>query len=73
MAALAATKVVDGLSGKAFGGKTGAGDDDLAVFIEISGVGGLETRHTGGSILLNLRGNGFSLPERAYGVGIGAV
>jgi hypothetical protein len=43
--AVATTKVVDGLAGKALGGKAGAGDDDLAVFIAISGICGLMARH----------------------------
>ena len=45
MAAVATTKVVDGLAGKALGGKSGPGDDDLAVFVAISGVGGFVSGH----------------------------
>ena len=45
--AVGATQVVDGLAGKGFRGEAGAGDYDLAVFIAISGVGGLVTGHTG--------------------------
>ena len=45
MAAVAATKVVDGLAGEAFRGKSRAGDDGLAVFVLVSGVGGLESGH----------------------------
>jgi len=45
VAAIAATKVVDRLAGKGFRRETCPGDDSLAVFILISGVGGLETRH----------------------------
>ena len=45
MPAVATTKVVDGLAGKAFGGKAGPGDDDLAVFIAVSGICGLMTWH----------------------------
>jgi hypothetical protein len=43
--AMATTKVVDGLTGKALGGKAGAGDNDLAVFIAESGVCGLMAGH----------------------------
>ena len=43
--AVGAAQVVDGLAGKGFRGEAGAGDYDLAVFIAISGVGGLETGH----------------------------
>lgn len=46
VAAMAATKVVDGLAGEVFRGKSGAGDDDLAVFVLVSGVGGLESGHS---------------------------
>jgi hypothetical protein len=45
MAAMAAAKVVDRLSGERFRGESGAGDDDLAVFVLVSGVGGLESGH----------------------------
>ena len=45
MVAMAATKVVDRLSGEGFRGKSRPGDDNLAVFVLISGVGGLKTRH----------------------------
>jgi hypothetical protein len=45
VAAVAAAEVIDGLAGEALGGKSSAGDDDLAVFIAVSGVGGLVTRH----------------------------
>lgn len=46
MAAMAAAKVVDRLSGEGFRGKSGAGDDDLAVFVLVTGVGGLESGHS---------------------------
>ena len=36
--AVGATKMVDGLAGEGFGGKSGAGDDDLAVFVLVSRV-----------------------------------
>ena len=45
VSAVAAAKVIDGLAGKALGGKSGPGDDDLAVFIKVSGVCGLVSRH----------------------------
>jgi hypothetical protein len=45
VAAVGAAEVVDGLSGEGFGGESGTGDDDLAVFIAKSGVGGLESGH----------------------------
>ena len=45
MAAMTAAEVVDGLSGKRFGRETGAGDDDLAVFVLVTGVGGLKSGH----------------------------
>jgi hypothetical protein len=43
--AMATTKVVDGLARKALGRKAGAGDDDLAVFIAVSGICGFMARH----------------------------
>jgi hypothetical protein len=43
--AMAAAHVVDRLAGKRFGRKSGPGDDDLAVFVLVSGVCGLKTRH----------------------------
>jgi predicted butyrate kinase (DUF1464 family) len=43
--AVGATKMVDGLAGEGFGGKSGAGDDDLAVFVLETGSGGLEFGH----------------------------
>jgi hypothetical protein len=45
MAAMAATKVIDRLPGKGFRRKSGAGDDDLAVFVLVSGIGSLESGH----------------------------
>jgi hypothetical protein len=45
VAAMAAAKVVDRLSGDRFRRKSGPGDDDLAVFILVTGFGGLESRH----------------------------
>jgi hypothetical protein len=45
MAAVSTTKVVDGLSGEGFGGKSGPGDDNLAVFVLVSGVGSLKSGH----------------------------
>ena len=47
VSAMTATKVVDGLTGKALGGKSGPRDHDLAMFIAVSGVCGSETRHFG--------------------------
>ncbi len=43
--AMGAAKMIDRLSGEGFGREAGPGDDDLAVFICVSGVGGLETGH----------------------------
>ena len=43
--AVAATEMVDGLAGEGVGGKSGAGDDDLAVFVLETGSGGLEFGH----------------------------
>ena len=45
MAAVSTAKVVDGLSGEGFGGKSGPGDDNLAVFVLVSGIGGLKSGH----------------------------
>jgi hypothetical protein len=45
VAAMTASHVINRLSGEGFRGKTGPGDDDLAVFILISGVCGLKTSH----------------------------
>jgi len=46
VAAMAAAKMIDRLPGKGFGRKSGAGDDDLAVFVLVSGVGSLESGHS---------------------------
>ena len=43
--AMAATQVVNRLAGEGFGGKTSPGNDDLAVFVLVSGVCSLKTRH----------------------------
>lgn len=43
--AVAATEMVDGLAGKGFGGKSGAGYNDLAMFVLKSGGCGLESGH----------------------------
>jgi hypothetical protein len=45
VAAMAAAEVIDRLSGEGFRGETGPGDDDLAVFVLISGVCGLKSGH----------------------------
>ena len=45
VAAMTAAHVVNRLSRGGFRGKTGPGDDDLAVFVLISGVCGLKTGH----------------------------
>lgn len=45
VAAMAAAEMVDRLSGEGFRREAGPGDDDLAVFVLVSGTGGLETRH----------------------------
>lgn len=45
VAAMAAAEVIDRLSGEGFRGETGPGYDDLAVFVLISGVCGLESGH----------------------------
>ena len=45
VAAMGATHVVNRLSGKGFRGKTGPGNDNLTVFVLISGVCGLKTSH----------------------------
>jgi hypothetical protein len=45
VAALTTTKVVDGLAGEALGGKSGPGDDDLAVFVGVARVCGLMSSH----------------------------
>jgi hypothetical protein len=45
VAAMSAAEVVNRLSGEGFRGKSGPGDDRLAVFISVSGIGGLETGH----------------------------
>jgi hypothetical protein len=43
--AVAATEMVDGLAREGFGGKSGAGDDDLSVFVLVSGGCGLVSSH----------------------------
>jgi hypothetical protein len=45
MAAMAAAEVINRLSGEGFRGETRPGDDNLAVFVLISGLGGLESGH----------------------------
>ena len=45
MSARAAAKVINRLPGKRLRGKSRPGDDNLAVFVLISGVGGLESGH----------------------------
>ena len=45
VAAMTTAKVIDGLPGEGLGGKSGPGDDDLAVFVLESGVGGLKSWH----------------------------
>jgi hypothetical protein len=45
VAAMAAAKVVDRLSGEGFRGESGARDDDLAVFVLVTGVGSLKSWH----------------------------
>ena len=45
VAAMAAAKVVDRLPRKGFRGKSSSGDDNLAVFVLVTGVGGLKSRH----------------------------
>jgi hypothetical protein len=45
VAAMAAAKAVDRLSGEGFRGESGSGDDDLAVFVLVSGVSSLESGH----------------------------
>ena len=46
VAAMAAAKVIDRLSGKRFRGESCPGDDDLAVFVLVTGVCGLKSRHS---------------------------
>ena len=55
METVGAAEVIDGLAGEGFRGEAGAGDDDLAVGIAISGVCGLETRHYLGGWKYNLQ------------------
>ena len=64
VAALGAAEVVDGLSREGFGGKSGAGDNDLAVFIAISGVCGLVAGHADGFLVKE----GFCSLNRINGV-----
>jgi hypothetical protein len=45
VSAVGAAEMVDLLAGKGFGGKSGVGDDSLAVGIGVSGVCGFVTRH----------------------------
>src|SRR5665213_1571607 len=45
VAAMAAAEVINRLSGEGFRGESGPGDDDLAVFVLVTGVGGLESGH----------------------------
>ena len=45
VAAMATAEVIDRLSREGFRGKSGPGNDYLAVFVLISGVGGLKTGH----------------------------
>jgi hypothetical protein len=45
VATMAAAEVIDGLSGEGFRGESRPGDDDLAVFVLVSGVGALESGH----------------------------
>src|SRR5690242_2907153 len=45
MAAMTAAEVINGLSGKGLRRKSGAGNDDLAMLIAVSGVSGLEAKH----------------------------
>lgn len=45
VAAMTTTKVVDRLPGEGLGGKSGPGDDDLAVLVLVSGVRGLKSGH----------------------------
>lgn len=45
MPAVTTAEVIDGLAGKALGGKTRPGNDDLAVLVAISGVCGLVSGH----------------------------
>lgn len=46
VAAMNAAKVVDRLPGEGFRGKSSAGDDDLAVFVLVTGIGSLESGHS---------------------------
>jgi hypothetical protein len=45
VSAVGAAEVIDGLAGEGFGGETGAGDDNLAVFVTETWGGGLEVIH----------------------------
>jgi hypothetical protein len=45
MVAMAATHMVDRLAGEGFRRKSCPGDDDLSVFVLVSGICGLKTRH----------------------------
>jgi hypothetical protein len=45
MAAMTAAEVINGLSGKGLRRKSGAGNDDLAMLIAVSGISGLEAKH----------------------------
>ena len=51
VATVGAAEVVDGLSGEAFRGESGAADDDLAVGIGVAGVGCFVARHGANEIV----------------------
>ena len=63
--AVAATKVVDGLAGEGFGGESGAGDDNLAVLVLVSGSRGLVGGHffNGTACFVNQMASSSSLRE----------
>ena len=68
VAAMAAAKVVDRLSGEGFRGESGSRDDDLAVFVPVSGVGGLKSRHIyRGTACLCEPGGKFLFAEASFG------
>lgn len=46
VATVAAAEMIDRLSGDGFGGKSRPGDDNLAVFVLVTGVGGLKSGHS---------------------------
>ena len=45
VATASAAKVIDRLAGKALRRKSRSGDDDLAMFVPVSGICGLKSRH----------------------------